>query len=285
MTTDDTRREHAGPSTSTVSPARPADGRARRRRNLAVLVVAATVAAVLVGGFALRHRLADQPQQSPVAWTEPSATGGGDALPWLSAMVARDGRNVTVYAGPGRRCTEFSRPKVTTTEQDDARVTIAVNSAVVAAADCTTSDRAVPLTVLLPAPLGDRVLRDAATGQPRPTYFERDLPDLAATPQWSPFSASWDSTDAGWYASYNGPGGSALHLSAQSTAESPGHPATGSSVRLGSQQGTITSSGGTSWTVWWEAGDVTYSLRMSPVEGDSLTLDRFTRELARLEWN
>lgn len=53
-------------------------------------------------------------------------------------------------------------------------------------------------------------------------------------------------------------------------------------VDLGPYEGTITRSNAGLWTVWWQAGDATYSLRLVPAEGKSLTLTGFKQKLARL---
>ncbi|MGA8113000.1 MAG: hypothetical protein WCA46_04985 [Actinocatenispora sp.] len=37
--------------------------------------------------------------------------------------------------------------------------------------------------------------------------------------------------------------------------------------------------------VWWEVGSVTYSLRLQPSEGGTITQTQFKRELARLTWS
>ncbi|MGS2614127.1 hypothetical protein ACVCAH_06295 [Micromonospora sp. LZ34] len=255
---------------------------ARRRR--AVVAVAATVALGLVGGFLLSQRAPDQ--STPGEPAAAAATPDGTAtLPWVSAMVGRNGTDVTVYTGPGETtCKELWQPRVTATEQEPAQVVVAVRARVIDSVDCAVSGTAVPLAVSLGKPLGERTLRDAATGQSHPTYFERDLPDLGADERWSPYSTNWMSTDEAWHQGYNGPDGSGLVVSAQPTA-AVGRPAPEAVVRIGSHQGAITGSTGQWWTVWWEAGDVTYSLRLMPREGGAFTLAQFRREIARLKWS
>ncbi|GFJ93781.1 hypothetical protein [Phytohabitans rumicis] len=55
-----------------------------------------------------------------------------------------------------------------------------------------------------------------------------------------------------------------------------------STVDLGPYEGTITGNSAGMWTVWWQAGGATYSLRVVPAEGGSLTLTEFKQELAQL---
>ena len=198
-------------------------------------------------------------------------------------MVARNGTDITVYSGTGDvQCKELWQPTAMVTEQG-AQISIAVKARIIDAVDCSSSGTAVPLVVSLRKPLGDRVLRDAATADSPPTYFERDLPDLRSDKRWSPFSSHWMSTDESWHQGYNGPGGSTLLVSAQPTA-AVGLPAAVANLPIGSHRGTITGGEGRSWKVWWEVGEVTYSLRLEPTEGGAFTLKQFKQELARLTW-
>ncbi|MFU8870775.1 hypothetical protein [Micromonospora sp. SL4-19] len=295
MTVDDGLRHRMVEDADEAPPGQPPapPHRASRHRRI---TVAAVVALALVGGFVLARRTTDEAARGAAAVPRGAAAvprGPAAApappdlaapLPWLSTMVARDGTAVTVYAGTGDEpCKELSQPQATVTEQDGAHVVIAVQARIVDASDCTTSGSAVPLVVPLRNPLGDRVLRDAAASQPPPTYFERDLPDLLAGGRWSPHPSHWAATDQHWYQGYNGPAGSSMRLTAQPTAGAD-LPPTVATIPIGSRQGTVTTSARGSWSVWWEAGEVTYSLLLMPAEGGAFTLREFKRELARLKW-
>lgn len=274
------------PARHLPAPLTSIHARARRRRRTTFVVVAAAVAAALTGGFSLGQRMVGQAAPEIPAATASPPADDARTLPWVSAMVARSGNTITAYAGPGAmKCKQLWQPQATITEQDDNQVVIAVTGRIVDAADCSTSWMAVPLNVSLQKPLGDRALRDAATGLPHPTYFERDLPDLRSDTRWSPHPSHWSATDESWHQGYNGPNGSGLYLTAQGTATRTDRPATVATTMLGSRQGTITDRARGPWTVWWEVGDVTYSLGLIPNEGDAFTLEQFKQELARLKWS
>ncbi|MFG3688676.1 hypothetical protein [Micromonospora sp. NPDC047740] len=258
------------------------DGLGRRR--VTVVAVAVTVTLALTSGCSLHRPAADQaaPRTSTAAAAPPDAPA---TLPWVSAMVARNGTDITVYSGPGDvRCKELWQPQATITEQKDAQVIISVNARVIDAVDCAVSGGAVPIVVSLPKPLGGRVLRDAATGLTPPIYLERDLPDLRSDKRWRPFSSHWMSTDEGWHQGYNGAGGSVLLVTAQRTAgvDLPDRVGT---LSIGSRHGTVTGDPRRSWTMWWEVGTVTYSLRLEPAEGGTFTLKQFKQEIASLRWS
>ncbi|WP_433284628.1 hypothetical protein [Micromonospora sp. CA-244673] len=191
---------------------------------------------------------------------------------------------MTVYAGTSVQCKELVQPRAVISGQDGARVVVAVQARVLDAADCSTSGSAVPVVLSLPEPLGDRMLRDAASADLPPTYFERDLPGLASDQRWSPHRGQWASTDEGWYQGYNGPEGLHLTVTAGRTAEVP-RPAGGTAATIGGRDGVITGTADSSWTFWWAAGEVTYSLRLTPAEGTSSTLTQFKREISRLTWS
>ncbi|MFG3421916.1 hypothetical protein ACIBTZ_16025 [Micromonospora sp. NPDC049460] len=257
------------------------DGRDERTRRTTLAAATAVIALALVGGLLLRHRATDEAAPGPTAEAAASPDGSS-RVPWSAAVVGRDDTTVTVHVGPGdARCRDLVQPRATITARDDAQVVVAVEARIVPAADCTTSGARVPLVVSLAEPLGDRVLRDAAGTLPPPTYFERHVPDLPADKRWSPFSTG---CDEGWCQGYNGPGGATLLVTARRTAD-VARPAPVATVRVGPHRGVVTGAPERSWTVWWEAGDATYSLRLAPAEGASFTLAQFERELARLRWS
>ncbi|MEU2611684.1 hypothetical protein ABZ570_08890 [Micromonospora sp. NPDC007271] len=239
-------------------------------------------ALALTGGCSRSERTTERPLPQPPAVT--SLPDEAVELPWASAMVARDGTHITVYGGSGDTpCKELRQPQATVTAQDETQVVVTVKARIVDATDCGATGFALPLVASLRKPLGDRVLRDAATTQAPPTYFERDLPDLSSDKRWSRHPSHWMSTDPSWHQGYNGPHGSMLLLSAQPTADvSLPDPVT--TVPIGSRRGTVTGDAGRSWTVWWKVGAVTYSLRVTPPEGGRFTLTQFKQELAGLSW-
>jgi hypothetical protein len=256
-------------------------GRVRRRRRMFGAVAAAAVAVVLAGGYSVGQRMLAEPApRVPVHPAASPTAASAPAVPWVSAMVARDDTAITVYAG-AKQCAELDQPQARITAQDAARVTIEVTGRTVPAGDCSTSGRAVPIVVTLPEPLGERKVVDAVSLRSHPTYFERFLPDLRSDGPWSPFDGSWQSDDANWYRGYNGPGGSTLHLRAQPPA-SVRQRAPVTTVALGPYEGTITGNSAGMWTVSWQAAGATYSLQLVPNEGESLTLTKFKQELARL---
>ncbi|MET7968557.1 hypothetical protein [Micromonospora sp. NPDC005305] len=278
METDDGRPELTVSGQATRASL-PTD-RARRTKWVTLVVAAAAIGLALVGSlFVRQQRGTDQ-----VAPRQPAPTDAPSALPWLSAMVARDGTSVTVYAGTSVQCKQLVQPGAAITGQDGGQVVVAVKARVLSAADCTRSGSAVPVALSLPEPLGDRVLRDAASAELPPTYFARDLPDLGSDKRWSPHPGEWDSTNEGWYQGYNGPEGLQLIVSAGRTAEVR-RPASGTAVAIGAHDGVITGAAERSWTLWWAVGEVTYSLRLTPAEGTTVSLTQFKREVSRLTWS
>ncbi|MFG1840298.1 hypothetical protein ACGFH8_17840 [Micromonospora sp. NPDC049175] len=210
-------------------------------------------------------------------------------LPWVAAIVARDDTSITVATTlDSASCGEPElRPEATITRQDDTEVVISVTTSIARAEEetCAATGDDAPAFVSLREPLGDRVLRDAATPRPHPTYHERDLPDLRADKRWDPAGGHLTSRDARWSQRYSNAGGTTLVVTAQPTPGAHRSP-TVATVPVRSGQGTITSNGATgSWTVWWEVGQVTYSLSLEPPEGHGLTLKQFKQQLAGFRWS
>jgi hypothetical protein len=256
-------------------------GRVRRRRRMVGVVTAAAIAVVLAGGYTAGQRMLTNP--APRVPARPAASPTPSSVPavaWVSAMVARDDTTVTVYAG-ANRCQRLNHPQARVAAQDATRVTIEVTSRVVPAGDCTAIGQAVAVVVRLPAPLDSRKLVDWVDLRSHPVYYERYLPNLRSGGRWSPFDTGWQSSDVRWYQGYNGPNGSTLNLRAQPTGSVQQRVIVGT-VSLGPYKGTITGNSAESWTVWWQAGGATYSLRLTPAEGGSLTLTRFKQQVAGL---
>jgi hypothetical protein len=206
-------------------------------------------------------------------------------LPWVSAVVAHDDTSITVATGIDRAgCKELSHPQATVRHQDDNQVVISVTASVVHADDCSAAGRAVFASVSLQRPLGDRVLRDAATSRQHPTYFRSNVPDPPPNSQWGSVGHLW--TDDSWYQSFqDGPGGAEAHLQALPTAKAHPRPATIAAIPIGSRQGTITTNAASQWVLWWEVKQVTYSLTLTPPAGRHLTLDEFKQQIARFKWS
>lgn len=253
--------------------------RVRRRRVAVIAGVAAALTVLVLGGVAVAAGVRPTPSRpAPAASPSPSAL---PVVPWWSAMVARDDRTITVYAGV-KGCTDVTGPRGELVRQSADRVVIAVRGAVVPAGDCATGGQAVPVTVHLSAPLGDRTVLGASGGS-RPVYHERDLPDLAAT-GWTRAKSAWAAGDDLWSATYSGPNGSAMSLTATPT-RGRGNPGTVvTTMRLGSHDATITRSGGGLWNAIWRVGGNTYVLTYVPSEGGSTTQDAFTHLLRTLRW-
>lgn len=269
------------PGACLAPPLAAIHARVRRRRRVFGAVTAAAVAAVLAGGYSVSALMFGKPApKAPIVPAASPTAASAPVMPWVSAMVARDDVTVTVYTGT-ERCTKLDRPQARITAQDAVQVTVGVTGRVVPADDCSVGRIAVPVVVALPGPLGERKLVDAAGQRSHPTYFERYLPDLRSGGRWSPIGGNWISDDVNWYGGYNGPGGSELRLQAQPT-ESVRQRVPVGTVDIGPYKGTITGSSAKMWAVWWQAGNATYSLRIVPAEGESLTLTEFKRELARL---
>jgi hypothetical protein len=275
--------------------------RVRRRRATIAATASAVLVVVVLGGFGIARAVAvgpvthppagpgASPTPSPIASAASLAPVPADAtaLPWSAAMVSRDEQTITVHSGAGdlRGCKRLDSPRAEVTVQDAGQVVIAVRARVVAAADCTdATNDSVNLTVTLPATLGTRAVRDAATGAAGTVFRERDLPQLPVG--WSPVpQVSWGSGSAYWFDGYNGPNGTGIRLSA-----TPGNTvgsATDSAhkVRLGTRQGVISGGDGGLWAVAWQADGSTYKLDFEPVEGGSMSLYEFTQLLGRMTWS
>ncbi|PYC69919.1 hypothetical protein C7C45_14615 [Micromonospora arborensis] len=259
--------------------------RTGRRRRIGATAAGVTLALALVGGIVLSRRVPDQAATQGVAAT--TAAPVVPAMGWNAAMVGRDDRTITVWATPGdTACKELVQPQATLTEQTDTQVVVAVSGRVVDATDCATSGLRVPLVVSLQKPLGGRVLRDATSALPPPTFSDRDLPDLTSDKRWSPHPSH---CDEGFCQGYNGPNGSTLFASASASAGRTvgggNGPSPVGTMLVGSHRGTITGSPGSFWSVQWEVGDLTYSLRLTPSEGEKFSLAQFRTELASLRWS
>ncbi|MEU7798300.1 hypothetical protein AB0B10_03420 [Micromonospora arborensis] len=260
------------------------DDRADRRRRIVATAAGVALALALVGGIVLSRREPDQATAQGQATADGvAATTAVPAMGWNAAMVGRDGRTITVWATPGdTACKELVQPQATLTEQTDTQVVVAVNGRVVDATDCATSGLRVPLVVSLQKPLGGRVLRDAASALPPPTFSDRDLPDLTSDKRWSPHPSH---CDEGFCQGYNGPNGSTLFASAGRTVGGGNGTSPVGTMLVGSHRGTITGSPGAFWSVQWKVGDLTYSLRLTPSEGEKFSLAQFRTELASLKWS
>jgi hypothetical protein len=277
--TNDVPARHLAPPLTAIR------GRARRRRRTPALVTATAVVAGVAGGFSVGQRLQAAPAPKPAA--SPTAAAH-PAVSWLSAMVARDDKTITVYAG-APRCQELSEPRARLTEQGSDRVSIEVTARIVPAGDCTTSGSAVPISVTLDRPLGYRRVLDALRGPTRPLYSERSLPDLRSDSRWSAVdSPQWQSTDPGWYQSYNGPDGSVLVLHAGGAGTETWNKPAGKIDFGPYMDATITGNDAGMYAVWWHdmrSGGGSYSLQIIPGEGQSITLAQFRQELNRLKWS
>lgn len=288
LTYDPFPRVAAGGTEAVQTDERPAKSNGSEHhvdhhRRVVGTAVGVTVALALVGGILLSRRVPDQATtQPPAANTAPAAAPPvTSAIGWNAALVARNDTTITVYASlADMRCKDVVQPQATVTEQTDTQVVVAVNGRIIDANDCSTSGIRMPLVVSLQKPLGDRVLRDAASALPPPAFSERELPDLASGKRWSPHSSH---CDEGWCQGYNGPNGSTLVAIAGRTVGGESSAAVGT-VSIGSREGTITGSPELSWQVRWKVGDVTYSLRLRPAEGGTFSLKEFRAELARLRW-
>ncbi|MGC4814802.1 hypothetical protein ACLQ29_30090 [Micromonospora sp. DT228] len=210
-------------------------------------------------------------------------------LQWVAVIVARDDTSITVATTlDSASCGEPElRPEATITHQDDTEVVISVTMSIARAEEeaCAATGDAARVFVSLQEPLGDKVLRDAATPRPHPTYYERDLPDLLADKRWDPTGGHLTSRDARWSQRYSKAGGTMLVVNALPTT-SAHRPATIATVPVRSGKGIITGNGAAgSWTVWWEVGQVTYSLSLEPPAGHGLTLKQFKQQLASFRWS
>ena len=271
----------------------------RRRRATIAAAASAVLVAVVLGGFGIARAVAvgpvTRPPAGPGASPTPSSVASSlatlpadaTALPWGAAMVSRDDRTVTVHTGAGdqRDCKRLDSPRADVTVQDAGQVVIAVHARMVAATDCSNVENySVKLTVTLPAVLGTRTVRDAATGAAAPVYYERYLPQLPAGWSRVPFE-DWESPSAYWFLGYNGPHGTGVRLMA-----TPGNTVGSAAdsahkVRLGTRPGVISGGSGGLWAVSWQADGSTYKLDFEPAEGGSMSLYEFTQLLATMTWS
>jgi hypothetical protein len=284
MTFDDRLADLLDAATAPVPPGRLAAPlpsirrRIRRQRGVTALAVTGVVAA-LIAGFVLARLPIDR--AAPPATRTTTASTLPDLRPrvaWETALLARDGRTVTVYAGSLSGCEDLVDATAVVSRQDGGQVTIAVRAWVAPTNDC---GLIVPLRVELTGPLGDREVRDAATDEPRPTYRETHLPDLRDDVRWRLYSVGSTAPSGVWQAGYNGPNGWTLRIEGE-----PGTTAGGDlsdDITVGSRRGTLVDLGST-WAVRWSVDDVTYELSVQPGEGKTLTRQEFVAEVDRLAW-
>lgn len=252
--------------------------RVHRRRAARTATLCLAVLAILLAGIGTVRATTGGHHPAATSSPGPARRPG---LAWLSAMVARDDRTVTVYAGVAG-CRTLDQPRSTLTGWTARTATIGVDARVVHAADCTTAATAVPLVVHLPATLGSRTLRDA-TGATHPVYHQRELPDMTAA-GWAPTPTSWAAPAAGWYQAFTGPHGTTVQLSAEPAAGHTDPWPVVTTRRLHHRTATVTGGGQLGWTASWQVGHTSYGLRFTPREGQGSTLAQFTHLLDTLRW-
>jgi hypothetical protein len=284
MTFDDRLAELLDAATAPVPPGRlaaplPAIRRGiRRQRAITALAVTGVVAA-LIAGFVLARPPVDR--AAPPATRSTTASTLPDLRPriaWGTALLARDGRTVTVYAGSLSGCEDLVDATAVVTRQDGGQVTIAVRAWVAPTNEC---GLIVPLRVELTDPLGDREVRDAASDEPRPTYRETHLPDLRDDARWRLYSAGSTAPGGLWHAAYNGPNGWTLRIDGEPGSTAGGDPS--DAITLGSRRGTLVDLPA-SWAVRWSVGDMTYELWVQPSEAGVVSRQEFLAEVDRLDW-
>lgn len=275
------------PQRSRNAPLDEIHRRVRRRRAAMAATASAVLVVMVLGGLGIARVVAGGPAAQlpgssivvPGAPTPPE----GAALPWLSAMVARDDRTITVYPAVDR-CRNVVQPQAELTTQDSGQVTIRVLGRVVEA-DCESSGMDVPVTVVLPDGLGTRAVRDAAVGASRPVFYERYLPQLPA-PLWKPVPhTGWQAAVPEWHGSFNGPNGGGIELAAWVGKPPFDMGPVLTTVRLGTRQGTVTGDGRGTWRVSWQVKDATYDLQYLPGEGGTMNQTQFTQLLTTLSWS
>jgi hypothetical protein len=201
MTFDNRLAELLDAATAPVPPGRLAAPlptiRRRIRRHRAVNALAVTgVVAALIAGFVLARSPIDR--AAPPANRSTAPTTLPDLrlrVAWDTALLARDGRTLTVYAGSIHQCQELVDATAVVTRQDGGQVTIAVRAWVAETDGC---GKSVALPVRLTGPLGDREVRDAATDEARPTYRETHLPDMRSNGNRGTSRAATLPTPSGW---------------------------------------------------------------------------------------
>lgn len=284
MTFDNRLAELLDAATAPVPPGRLAAPlptiRRRIRRQRAVNALAVTgVVAALIAGFVLARSPIDR--AAPPANRSTAPTTLPDLrlrVAWDTALLGRDGRTLTVYAGSLNRCQDLVDATAVVTRQDGGQVTIAVRAWV---AETDVCGKSVALPVRLTAPLGDREVRDAATDEARPTYRETHLPDMRSNGRWTLLTVGGMAPHGGWFAVYNGPHGLTLQIEGE-----PGNFAVGDrsdAITLGSRQGTLVQLQAR-WAVRWSVDELTYELIVQPSEGDVVTREQFVMELSWLTW-
>jgi hypothetical protein len=269
-----------------AAPLAGIERRVRRRRAATVTAVAVGVVAVLGGLTGAVVAVTGQGHRDgagPAGSSAAPVVLDRAALPWASAMVSRDDRTITVYAGVSG-CRDLAGPRAGVTAQDSNQVVVAVYGRILHAGDCSTAGQAVPVVIHLASDLGTRAVRDAAGGS-RPVYYQRELPDVSAS-GWQPHPTSWTATSNGWRQGFNGPdGGSSILLSARPAAEPADYGPVVTTIGLGSRQGQVTGGEQGLWRVSWRVDDVIYSLQFLPGEGDGFTLAQFTQLINTLKWS
>src|SRR5690242_5924257 len=121
---------------------------ARRRLRLAVAASTLAASAVLLAVGSAIGPFAHRPAPHVPAASAPPASSAGDQIAWQSAMVARDGRHVTIYVGPGAHpCSDLVQPSISVVRQNATEVLIGVRGRIVPAGDCSVSNGTVSLTV------------------------------------------------------------------------------------------------------------------------------------------
>jgi hypothetical protein len=267
--------------------------RRRARRRTTLLTASATGAVVLaiVGAIALalpspRDGAASRPGTDRTAQPTDAATvtmsADGPAISWQFARIDRTERVITVFANPAEGdCQRLVGARAGLVEQSD-KIVITTHGDTRRANDCGQSGTAVPLRITLTEPVNGRPIIDATTGQPPPSYHDRDLPVIPA--QWRENPTEYQRpTGDRFVISYTRTGGPDLRFVISSAAGPAPSAAAGDRVVLGGRAAVLVKVNQT-WTVRWRSGAHDFEMRFDPSEGQTVTRAAATAVLGQLDW-
>jgi hypothetical protein len=189
---------------------------------------------------------------------------------------------VTVFANPAPgECRELIGGRAVASTEPD-RVVIAAFGIDRRADDCTRAGLAAPVTVTLAEPLAGRVLVDAVTGGPVPTYPERVLPVLPEPYREVPTSYA-ALTGERFPLSYTREDGADLtFMMARATGPAPSGSAAERIVVGG--RAAVLSNKSYGWTLSWRADGIDVELRFGANEGVTLARGYVIQLINELGW-
>lgn len=206
------------------------------------------------------------------------------ATPWRMPLLDRTGTTLTVWLPPANKC-HRTVPRAPEVIESTHSVVVRANAGTAAEA-CEVSTWWTPVTVALPSPLNRRRLVDGYDNDVR----EPLRADRAPRPP-----AGWDAypvqlrpvagTELAWDFGYN-QAGADLHILVIRGQDGGAPPTTLATETVNGHEAAIyTRAGGLEYVARWQAGELEFTVEVTPPEGGSTDLAAFRQLLRQLSWD